>query len=83
MSRDVSNRDGIYGTVACGFSHAATSTSQKVIHCSGQIAWDKDYNGVRHGGLAAQCGQVFKSLKEDLAAWRQPRRCRAYAYKCS
>lgn len=68
MSRDVVNPENMYGTVNYGFSHATISTSQKTIHCSGQVAWDKDYNVVGGNDLAAQCAQVFKNLKEVLAA---------------
>ncbi len=68
MPREVINPDSMYGTVDFGFSHATSSTSAKTIHCAGQIAWDKDYNLIGEGDLAAQCGQVFKNLKEVLGA---------------
>lgn len=68
MSRKVVNPENMYGTVEYGFSHATTSTSQKTIHCSGQVAWDKNYEVIGIDDLAAQCAQVFKNLKEVLAA---------------
>ncbi|HEC01480.1 MAG TPA: RidA family protein [Sphingomonadales bacterium] len=68
MSRDVVNPESMYRTVEYGFSQATTSTCRKTIHCAGQVAWNKDYIVVGSDDLAAQCTQVFKNLKEVLAA---------------
>jgi len=68
MSRDVVNPESMYRTMEYGFSHATTSTCQKTIHCAGQVVWNKDYTVGGIDDLAAQCTQVFKNLKEVLAA---------------
>ena len=68
MSRDIINPASMYETVQYGFSHAVASRAAKTIHCAGQVAWDKSYTLVGEGDLAAQCAQVFKNLKEVLAA---------------
>ncbi len=68
MTRELINPETMYQTVNYGFSHAATSTCRKTIHCAGQVAWDKDYNLIGEDDLAAQCEQVFKNLTEVLTA---------------
>lgn len=68
MNREIINPSSMYETVQFGFSHAVASRAPKTIHCAGQVAWDKDLNLVGEGDLAVQCDQVFKNLKEVLAA---------------
>ncbi|WP_417450300.1 RidA family protein [Kordiimonas sp.] len=68
MNREIINPASMYETVQFGFSHAVASSAAKTIHCAGQVAWDKDHNLVGEDDLAVQCDQVFKNLKEVLAA---------------
>lgn len=62
------NPSDLYNSVEFGFSHATVSTGARTIHCSGQVAWDKDRNVVGAGDLAAQARQALANLKAVLAA---------------
>lgn len=68
MTREAINPDTMYGSVQYGFSHAVKTTGQVTLHCAGQVAWDKDYNLVGAGDIAAQARQALSNLKEVLAA---------------
>ncbi len=68
MSRKAINPDSMYGSVEYGFSHAISARGATTIHCAGQVAWDKDYNVVGAGDVAAQARQALKNLKDVLAA---------------
>ena len=62
------NPPALYDSVTYGFSHATLQDGGKTLHLAGQIAWDKDYNTVGAGDLAAQTRQVLANLREVLAA---------------
>lgn len=68
MSREPINPASLYGSVQYGFSHAIKSTGGTTIHCAGQVGWDKNYNVVGAGDVAAQARQALSNLKEVLAA---------------
>lgn len=68
MTREAINPETMYGSVQYGFSHAVKTTGQATLHCAGQVAWDKDYNLVGAGDIAAQARQALANLKEVLAA---------------
>lgn len=68
MSREPINPKELYSSVEYGFSHAIKSTGGTTIHCSGQVAWDKDYNLVGEGDYGAQTRQALANLKQVLAA---------------
>ena len=68
MTREAINPDSMYGSVQYGFSHAVKTTGQVTLHCAGQVAWDKDYQLVGGGDIAAQARQALGNLKEVLAA---------------
>ena len=68
MTREAINPETMYGSVQYGFSHAVKTTGQATLHCAGQVAWDKDYNLVGAGDIAAQARQALGNLKEVLAA---------------
>ena len=68
MTRKAINPASMYGSVQYGFSHAVESSAGKLIHCAGQVAWDKNYQVVGAGDVAAQARQALKNLKEVLAA---------------
>ena len=61
------NPEGLYNSVQSGFSHATESTGGRLLHCSGQVAWDKDCNVVGEGDLRAQARQALANLKAVLA----------------
>lgn len=62
------NPPELYTSVEFGFSHAVVSRGGTTIHCSGQVAWDKDHRLVGEGDLAAQAHQAMANLKAVLAA---------------
>lgn len=62
------NPPELYDSVAYGFSHATLQDGGKTLHLAGQVAWDKDYNIVGPGDLAAQTRQVLVNLRAVLAA---------------
>ncbi len=68
MSIEKINPDGLYGSIDYGFSHAVKSDCKVTIHCSGQVAWDKEYNVVGAGDVGAQARQALANLKLVLAA---------------
>lgn len=68
MTREAINPKTMYGSVQYGFSHAVKTTGEVTLHCAGQVAWDKDYNLVGPGDIAAQARQALNNLKEVLAA---------------
>ncbi len=68
MTREAINPDTLYGSLQYGFSHAVNTTGQRIVHCAGQVAWDKDYNLVGPGDVGAQARQALSNLREVLAA---------------
>ncbi len=58
----------LYTSVEFGFSHAVISRGGTTIHCSGQVAWDKNHALVGPGDLAAQTVQALANLKAVLHA---------------
>ncbi|MDG1907213.1 MAG: RidA family protein [Arenicella sp.] len=68
MSIEKINPEELYGSVNFGFSHAVKADGAVTIHCSGQVAWDKDYNVVGEGDVGAQARQALSNLKQVLAA---------------
>lgn len=67
MSRNAINPESMYGSVQYGFSHAVKSDGSTIIHCAGQVAWDKDYQVVGGNDIAAQARQALNNLKTVLA----------------
>lgn len=68
MSNEKVNPNELYSSVEYGFSHAVKSSRQTTIHCSGQVAWDKDHNVVGAGDVGAQARQALANLKQVLAS---------------
>lgn len=68
MTREAINPDSMYASVQYGFSHAIKASGSVMIHCAGQVAWDKNYNVVGTGDVGAQTRQSLRNLKEVLAA---------------
>ncbi len=67
MSREAINPDSLYGSLQYGFSHATRSSGGTLVHCAGQVAWDKEYNIVGAGDLGAQARQALKNIETVLA----------------
>ncbi|MEJ8566172.1 RidA family protein [Elongatibacter sediminis] len=68
MTREAINPESMYGSVQYGFSHAVRSDRSTLIHCAGQVAWDKEYNIVGGDDIGAQARQALSNLKEVLAS---------------
>ncbi len=62
MTHQTINPDIMYDSLQFGFSHATKAQGQTVIHCAGQLAWDKNGNMVGNDDLAKQTEQVFNNL---------------------
>lgn len=61
------NPRSLYNAVEYGFSHAVESRGGRLVHLSGQVAWDADRNIVGAGDLGAQSMQCVANLKAVLA----------------
>lgn len=68
MTKETINPEALYESVQMGFSHAVKSDGQVTIHCSGQVAWDKDHNLVGAGDVGEQARQALANLKVVLEA---------------
>ena len=66
MTKEIINPEALYASVDMGFSHAVKSTGKATIHCSGQVAWDRDNNIVGAGDVGVQARQVLANLKVVL-----------------
>ncbi|NIB40291.1 RidA family protein [Pseudomaricurvus alkylphenolicus] len=66
MPRDTINPDSMYTSVPFGFSQATRSVGGTTIHCSGQVAWDKQCEVIGGSDLGAQARQVMQNLKAVL-----------------
>ena len=60
------NPESVYASVPMGYSQAVKSDGAVTIHCSGQIAWDKNNNLVGDGDVGAQAQQALANLKSVL-----------------
>ena len=67
MTRRI-NPETVYEALDYGFSHAVESAPGRLLHCSGQVAWDKDRVVVGGDDVALQARQALANLKEVLAA---------------
>lgn len=68
MSKDTINPESLYNSTKFGFSHAVKSDRRTTIHCSGQVAWDKNHNVVGGDDIGAQTRQALANIKEVLTA---------------
>ncbi len=67
MTNETINPESLYATTPMGYSHAVKARGKTTIHCSGQIAWDKENNLVGANDIGAQARQVLENLKVVLA----------------
>jgi len=68
MANERINPDALYASVPMGYSHAVKSDGAVTIHCSGQIAWDKNNTLVGEGDVGQQAQQVLANVKSVLQA---------------
>ncbi len=66
MTNQTINPAALYNSVELGFSQAVQSQGQTTLHCSGQVAWDKDCNVIGEGDIGKQAQQALKNLKAVL-----------------
>lgn len=62
------NPSTIASTLEYGYSQAVTSRGGRLVHVSGQVAWDLDHNLIGKGDLAAQARQAFANVGRALEA---------------
>lgn len=62
------NPPDMYESLSFGFSQAVESAPGRLLHLSGQVAWDKDHNTVGGDDLALQARQALANLKALLAS---------------
>ena len=67
MTNETINPEMLYSSVQMGFSHAVKTDGKISIHCSGQVAWDKDCNVVGDNDVGAQARQALDNLKIVLS----------------
>lgn len=68
MTNSKINPEGLYDSLAFGFSHAALQNGGRTLHLAGQVAWDENAVVVGAGDLAAQTRQALANLGKVLAA---------------
>ncbi len=68
LTNQTINPEALYPAIQMGFSHAVKSDGNVTIHCSGQVAWDKDNNLVGAGDVGIQARQALANLKLVLEA---------------
>jgi len=68
MNKEAINPNTLYRSVEMGFSHAVKSDGKTTIHCSGQVAWDKDSQVVGGDDVGLQARQALANLKATLEA---------------
>jgi len=66
MAREVINPKSLYTSIEYGFSHATKSSGKCIIHCAGQVAWNKEHEVVGPNDLATQTRQVLSNLRTAL-----------------
>lgn len=68
MSRQSIQPEGLFASAPYGFSQVVVSSGQRMIHCAGQTANDKELNIIGAGNLEAQLKASFENVKIALAA---------------
>lgn len=70
-NREIVNPETVFQ--ADGFTHGVISNGGRILFISGQVAWDKDFQLVGEGDLAAQSRKVYENiqhvLNEARASW--------------
>jgi len=67
MPHEKMNPESLYSTLANGYSHAVKTTGSVSIHCSGQVAWDANYQLVGGDDIGQQARQALSNLKVVLS----------------
>ena len=68
MSKQSIQPENLFPSAQFGFSQVVVSTGQRLVHCAGQTAWDKDLNLIGEGDLKAQMEASLENVRIALAA---------------
>ena len=60
--------DGVWSARGRGFSMGVVQPEGRVIHFTGQVAWDETEQIVGHGDIAEQTRQCFRNIEKVLTA---------------
>jgi enamine deaminase RidA (YjgF/YER057c/UK114 family) len=66
IPREHLNPEALFASRDYGFSQAVTTRGGKVVHASGQVAWDARKRIVGKGDLAIQLDQTLKNIRAAL-----------------
>lgn len=66
MTRTAINPPSLYDAKQYGFVHAIAADGARVLHCSGQVGFNKDGQNAAPGDLAGQARQAFANLTAVL-----------------
>jgi len=68
MSNEHINPDTLFDSSAFGFTQVVASEGRRIVHCSGQTAWDRALNIVGGDDLGAQTDFALENVGRALAA---------------
>lgn len=66
--KTIIDADGVWSPRGRGFSMGVVQPEGKVIHFTGQVAWDENEQIVGEGDVAEQTRQCFRNIERILAA---------------
>lgn len=66
MKNQAINPEILFDSVQMGYSHAVKSAAPVFVHCSGQVAWNKELKLVGGDDIGEQARQVLSNLKQVL-----------------
>lgn len=61
------NPSGVWGPKGRAFSQGVVQGPGRVVHVTGQVAWDRDHNVVGEGDVEAQMEQCVENIRMILA----------------
>lgn len=67
MTRSAVNPPSLYDATQFGFVHAIDAAGPRLLHCSGQVGFNKQAENAAPGDLAGQAAQAFTNLRAVLA----------------
>ncbi len=62
------NPENLFPSLQFGFTQVVSALGGRTIHCSGQIAWDKDMKIIGEGDFAVQAKAVYENVRIALAS---------------
>jgi enamine deaminase RidA (YjgF/YER057c/UK114 family) len=67
MKREIVNPSTVYSSGRLGFAQAVALRASRVLHVSGQVAWDRERRIVGPGDVNAQARQALANITAILA----------------